>query len=384
MLRSYRRLLPAGVLLLVLALAVTACASNAAAVPNRSTSTSAGSANATSAAVATEPAAATAAGAVRSPVATTSEATEVPTSQPVATTVASGSAVTNASGMTGTTGMTTTTTPGNSASGGTAVGGSSAETVGADGIANATYKGVEYSFQGPDQLAAGWTRLTLDNQGKAAHDLQLFKLDPGKTLQDVTQALAGNGPPDWAHQYGSVAAGPGKQASFITNLTPGNYVLLSFGDNQQGPPDAAQGMLKLVTVSGTAPAASAVQLPKPDVTVNMVDYHFEITGTFKSGSQTVFLKNSGTEMHEAQVLQLKPGTTFEQFQKLLMQSNPSQQQSQIPATPVWGMTLSPNTSAYSTVSLTPGDYAVVCFIPSAKNGGKPHYMLGMISSVTVK
>lgn len=368
-----RRLLPAGVLLLVLALALTACAANGVAAPNASTSTtsSTGSDLAATTAAPTSESGAGAASTTEPPAATTGP---LATTTGPATATASGSPLGTPEQGAGSATPAMGTATASSGSG---------TAMGADGITTATYTATEYSYSGPDQVTAGWTRLTLDNQGKASHDLMLYKIAAGKTLSDVTQSLQSDGPPDWAQAYGSVTVAPGSQASYVVDLEPGNYVLLSFGNNPQGPPDAAQGMLKMITVNGTAPAASSVQLPQPDVTIDMVDYRFEMTGTFKSGAQTIFLQNSGTEMHEAQVFHLNAGTTFEQFQQLLMSAN-GYEQPNIPATSVWGMTLSPGISAYATAELTTGDYAVVCFIPSPKNGGKPHYMLGMISSFSVK
>jgi uncharacterized cupredoxin-like copper-binding protein len=393
-----RRPLIAGLVLLILALVVSACAPNAGAiVPG--TTTPSGSANASATAMstatiesgaATSPLATPTTGESTSPLATPSgTGTSEPslTASPEAGSTAGATAQAGGATSGGTPSATRTATTGGTSANNTPAAGTTATegsgSTAANGINDVTYSAVEYSFQGPDQLPAGWTRLTLNNQGKASHDMQLYGIDAGKTLQDVTQALSAGGPPEWAHAYGSVTAAPGQKATYTVNLLPGNYVMLSFGNNQSGPPDAAQGMLKLITVTGATPAAGSVQLPTPDVTINMVDYSFQITGTVKSGAQNVLLTNSGTEIHEAQVVKLNEGTTFEQFQKLLMAASGSNE-SQMPATPAWGMTLSPGISAYSAVSLTPGNYAIVCFIPSAKNGGKPHYMLGMIQSLTVK
>jgi hypothetical protein len=388
MAQSFRRPLIAGVLLLVVALIVSACGASGSAAP--SATTPSGPVPSSPTVSVPESSLPTASAVTSSPSASNGSSSEATATSAVGT-GASESPLATATEMTGTTGSSasgaatpsasetvtssTTISATTSGAGSTSLGGS--------GISNVTYTATEYSYSGPDQVPAGWTQLTLDNQGKESHDLMLYKIDAGKTLQDVTQALAGNGPPDWAHAYGSVTAEPGAKASYLVDLQPGTYVMLSFGQNQQNGPDAAKGMLKLVTVAGTAPAASSMQLPSPDYTINMVDYRFEVTGTLKSGTQTVLLRNSGTELHEAQVVQLKPGTTFEQFQKVLMASN-GQQESQIPATPVFGMTLSPGASAYTQATLTPGDYAIVCFLPSAKNDGKPHFDLGMITSVTVK
>lgn len=367
---SLRRPLMAGALLLVLALALSACAANGAAAP--STATPAVSTLGTSAPGASQPSPAPATTESTSLPAASTAPSETPATEPAATAAGTQAAATSTPALGSNGSPVGTGTPSN---GGV--------TTAAGGISEVTYTAVDYSYQGPDQLPAGWTRFTLDNRGKSRHDLMLYKIEAGKTLQDVTQALSAGGPPDWAQSYGSTSANAGTTGSYLVDLAPGNYVMLSFGDNPQGPPDAAQGMVKMLTVTGTPPAAASVQLPQPDATINMVDYHFQVTGTLKSGSQTILLTNGGTEMHEAQVLQLKPGTTLEQFQKLLMQANGSQE-SQIPATPIWGMVLSPKVSAYSTATLTAGDYVIVCFIPSPKNGGKPHYALGMISPFTVK
>ena len=44
--------------------------------------------------------------------------------------------------------------------------------------------------------------------------------------------------------------------------------------------------------------------------------------------------------------------------------------------------LSTGLTAYYTVDLKPGDYAIICFLPDATDG-KPHYTHGMITTVKV-
>jgi hypothetical protein len=71
--------------------------------------------------------------------------------------------------------------------------------------------------------------LTLDNQGQLPHDLILIKLGEGKTVDDVMAALEAGGPPEWAGFYGNIMAEAGQSKSYVVELKPGNYVLLSFG-----------------------------------------------------------------------------------------------------------------------------------------------------------
>ena len=54
-----------------------------------------------------------------------------------------------------------------------------------------TFTAAEYSFQGPDTLAAGLTTLRLVNHGKELHHASIFKLAEGKTLADFQAAMSG-------------------------------------------------------------------------------------------------------------------------------------------------------------------------------------------------
>jgi hypothetical protein len=59
---------------------------------------------------------------------------------------------------------------------------------------------------------------------------------------NLLESEEGEGPPPaWVHVYGQVSAQSGMRDMFIVNLTPGNYGLISFGEAEEGPPDAAQG-----------------------------------------------------------------------------------------------------------------------------------------------
>jgi hypothetical protein len=40
-------------------------------------------------------------------------------------------------------------------------------------------------------------------------------------------------------------------------------------------------------------------------------------------------------------------------------------------------------AAYVTIDFTPGDYALVCFLPDAKDG-KPHFTHGMVKQIHVE
>jgi uncharacterized cupredoxin-like copper-binding protein len=251
-----------------------------------------------------------------------------------------------------------------------------------------TFVGTEFKYDGPDSIGGGWARLTLDNQGQQGHDLQLVKLAAGKTITDVMSALEAGGPPEWIELYGGASAGPGEKASYVTNLTPGNYVILSFGSaGPDAPIDAAQGMLKALTVTEAAQQVPETALPQAAATVDMADYAFVIAGDIPSGESLVKFTNSGTEMHEAIIERIRPGKTFADVQKTLqeiMSGGAEPAEDQMPVDHVTSIQLSPGVSAYAEMDLEPGSYAFICFIPSPKNEGKAHLDLGMIKEVVVK
>jgi hypothetical protein len=241
----------------------------------------------------------------------------------------------------------------------------------------------EYSFAGPESIPGGWTKVTLDNQGAKSHDLILFRLDDGKTMDDVMAALESEGPPpDWISIFGQSSAGAGKRTMFITNLVPGNYAMISFGEAENGPPDAAQGMVKSMTV--TAAPAAPVALPDADATIDMGEFNYSVSG-LRAGKQLIQANNKGAEDHEAVFFRINEGKTFADVQTLL--KLPEEQQDQQYAdvvTDVGGLSVAAGQTVYVEQELAAGSYVLICFLPSPSNEGKPHSDLGMVQEVVVK
>lgn len=254
-------------------------------------------------------------------------------------------------------------------------------------VNRATFTAVEYSFAGPETIPAGWSELTIDNQGKQPHDMEVFKLAEGKTMDDVKAALQGN-IPDWVQAYGGASAGPGAKGSYTVNLPAGNYILLSmYGGGPNDPPDAAKGMLRSLSVTGAPNAGGNPALPKPDASIDLADFAFIVNGDLHAGKQTWLLHNTGKETHEMSLARMKPGKTMDDVRQALQAdaSGTPMPEEQLPVEMSNGGTvLAPGVSAYLTQDLQPGDYVMLCFLPSAANGGKPHAELGMVRQVTVK
>jgi uncharacterized cupredoxin-like copper-binding protein len=260
------------------------------------------------------------------------------------------------------------------------------ESAPAGALNDITVAAVEYSFDAPESVPAGWTRFTLENQGELEHDFQLFKIEEGKTLDDVMAALEAESPPEWAEFYGSATAAAGESNWFTANLTPGSYVYLSFGSEESGPPDAAQGMLGALTVTEAAGPVTEEAPIDEDVSIELVDHQFVIEGELAAGEQVLRVVNTGSEMHEVTFFKLNEGKTMNDFLTLIQQemSGEPVPESDIPGEFVGGTILSPGLVTYTAQAFAPGDYVLICFVPSPEHDMQPHAALGMIQQVTIQ
>lgn len=251
-------------------------------------------------------------------------------------------------------------------------------------IPEVTFSAFEYYFEGPESIESGETRIVLDNQGEAAHQFLLAKLDDGKTIDDVNAAIeAGEATPEWATMYGGVLAMPGTTTSYVTNLTPGNYVYFSFWNEEDtDPPDVARGMISTFTVT-EGDVASTGEVHEADLTVTMQDFAFALSGPVQAGEQVIQIKNQGQESHHLVVFRINEGATFGDFHHYFASEEPPQGP---PPADIYGFLgeHSPDIDAYYTMNFTPGVYAFICFLPSMAHEGATHFALGMMQEVIVE
>jgi uncharacterized cupredoxin-like copper-binding protein len=230
----------------------------------------------------------------------------------------------------------------------------------------------DYAFDAPDTIPAGLTTIHFVNRGPELHHSMLVRLGEHHTAADFAKAMDAEGPPpSWITFVGGPnAPAPGGDATVTLNLAPGHYLLVCLVPGADGQPHAMKGMVRPLTVT----------LPNADVTVNLVDYGFDLSAPLKAGHRTIRVINTGSQAHEVELIRLKPGTTVA-APIHWMEHHDSPRP---PADPLGGIApISPGGEAEFTVDLTPGKYALVCFLPDAHDG-KPHYAHGMTREVTVQ
>ena len=238
----------------------------------------------------------------------------------------------------------------------------------------------DYAFAMPDTIEAGSAVLKLDNHGKEMHHAWIARLDGGRTINDLLAAMKHEGPPpSWFVSIGGPnVAAPNGSAEATVLLTPGSYVALCFIPAPDGQPHIMKGMMKSFTV---VPAKRTVpaRLPAADNTITLNDYGFDFAKPLAAGRQVLRLANTATQPHEAVMFQLAPGkTATDVIEWVHKPAGPP------PFLGSYGLTgIDQGIEANISVDLARGEYALICFVPDAKDG-KPHFVHGMVRTVTVK
>lgn len=246
----------------------------------------------------------------------------------------------------------------------------------------------DYAFTLPASIPAGQTTIRLVNDGKEIHQISLVKLAKGKTLADFQAAMKTPGQQlTWTTDVGGPnAAAPGGSIEATLTLDPGTYVLVCYVPTQGEPvPHVAKGMIASLTVvpaGGVAQAGTAfAPTPVPDVHLVMKDYGFAFSKPLTAGKHVVHVMNEGTQSHEAVFIKLAPGKHLTDFTKWL---GPDGMKGPPPAMPIDGMSgLAKGRSAIFPADITPGTYALICWVPDVKDM-KPHADHGMSMEFEVK
>jgi uncharacterized cupredoxin-like copper-binding protein len=244
----------------------------------------------------------------------------------------------------------------------------------------------DYSFSVPDGIVpAGYVDVTLQNQGKQDHQLQIVKL--GRSTFDEFKAAAiktdiGAMKPSTVFIGGPNNVAPGKSVTATVKLEAGLYVVACFIPGTDGKPHAAKGMLGEFQV---APANDSINTaPKSSATIILGDFSFTVPAGF-TGKGQVDISNQGTQVHEAALFKINPGKTLAQAKAfLLTPPGTPPPAGPPPFTEVTGTVgLSPLQHAWLDMDLTPGNYMLICFFPDPKKGGIPHALEGMVKGFTI-
>lgn len=130
---------------------------------------------------------------------------------------------------------------------------------------------------------------------------------------------------------------------------------------------------------GTREAFAQAPATAPNlVTVTAREFAFGAPATIPAGLTTIRLVNEGKEMHHVQLIRVGEGHTAAELMEASRTEGPP---------PSWVTFVggpnahAPGTPSDATMVLEPGEYVLVCFIPSPD--GVPHMAKGMMKPLTV-
>lgn len=145
---------------------------------------------------------------------------------------------------------------------------------------------------------------------------------------------------------------------------------------------ATAGMTGSATSSASpAPVSGAIG---QTLTIKAMDYAFQTTpNTIPGGLTTIQMQNLGKEPHQAQLVRLKDGVTYDQFVAALKDDlKNGGNTSEDLATSVGGPNVGVMGATIEVIQdLKVGQYALLCFVPNAM--GVSHVALGMTLPLTV-
>lgn len=248
----------------------------------------------------------------------------------------------------------------------------------------------DYTFEMPDSVESGYTRLILDNQGKEDHHAILFRVNDDATMEQFQEALMSG---DLgavlavSTAYGGPNVGPGRSTSVIAYLDPGDYMAVCVVPDPEGTPHAAHGMVAPLEVTA---GDAGNEAPATDGAISMIDMAFVgLPSEVEAGAHTWEITNDGDQLHEIALLQLAPGMTMSGLMAILTgeegEATPEGDAGAEgpPFESVAGTApMSQGAVNYLEMDLEAGDYVAICFIPDIETG-MPHFLMGMIAGFTV-
>jgi len=118
------------------------------------------------------------------------------------------------------------------------------------------------------------------------------------------------------------------------------------------------------------------------ITVEAVDFGFELPARIPAGLVTVTMTNEGKESHHAQIARLPDGKTVAELMAVFAKGEEGMNEALGMLTFSGGPgPVPPGGTSTATVNLTPGQYVLLCFI--AGQDGVPHLAKGMVKGFEV-
>ncbi|MGF1670429.1 MAG: hypothetical protein ACFCU6_08275, partial [Balneolaceae bacterium] len=249
---------------------------------------------------------------------------------------------------------------------------------------------LDFRFEAPDQIPAGWTTFLFKNEGVQEHFLYSYRLPENKTYaeyeEDVlnpftdiwekyasgeltrpeAEQMLGTEIADWyftdvISTGGPALTEPGEVSRTTVKLEPGLYVMECYVKMPDGRWHTELGMVRPFTVTEDSTGAEP---PKADLELTLTNYEITMSGKPSSGKQTIavhVMENpEGFMKHDINLFRLDGDTTVEEIVKWMDWMDLEQFRAPAPGYSLGGVEhMNAGKTGYMTVDLGPGDYAWV-------------------------
>jgi uncharacterized cupredoxin-like copper-binding protein len=249
-----------------------------------------------------------------------------------------------------------------------------------------TIEVTDYAFLSlPPTIPAGLTTIRLVNKGSTLHHLQLNRLREGREVREMIRDFVPGKPlPGYmSGSGGPSAAWAGQTIEATMVLEPGTYGVICWVPAADGKLHLQKGMIGQLTVGPASGASIArAMLPAPDIVITAFDYNYKIDKAITAGRRTIRFVNAGPQNHEFVLVRLAKGKTVKDAQAWAERGQTGEQ----PGTMLSGVAaIAPGGAAHVTNVFEPGEYAILCFVPSTNDRkGLPHVHYGMMQQIQVR
>lgn len=259
-----------------------------------------------------------------------------------------------------------------------------------------TMVGTEYAFEiaeAGQELHAGWTKVTFDNQGDEAHQVMFARVRDGVDLAEVAAAAAGDSSGSKAIEYvdmlGGVSyIGPGQRIEAMVDLPEGVVLAMCYVPDHDGVAHALSGMQTTLAVGPAAEPSDADPSEEEDVVgvITMGADGYEIPDALPAGWYRVENDDAGDApgegLHELSILgldqPLEDAALDQLLDDLATNATPA-----VELDALGGLgALSAGFEGYVYLDLDAGPYLAVDFMPDP-GSPRPHLLDGYVTGFEV-
>jgi hypothetical protein len=243
--------------------------------------------------------------------------------------------------------------------------------------------GAKATFDVPKSIKGGLVEVKLTNKGKAPHSAQFALVKDGHTVDEALKVIQGNSPktPDWLRAEGGVGSTlPGQTGTATLNLPAGTYALTELGGPGQAGPLASASLEVTSGDDGDLPSTSSTVTAEEK---GKDKYAWNISG-LKAGNDQITFNAKGKEaLHLIAAVRIKDGEnpSLAEIKKSFASQKPPSFADLNTFTQ--SAVLDGGLSQTTTLALKKGNYVFFCPLAD-RDGGKPHFLEGLLQKVSVK